>query len=64
MDKNELEIVSEFFCGFTCLQLAENRKDDSEQLTTSFLPEKTAKLKTMLALSAALMILRLCVSLT
>jgi len=29
-----------------------------------FLPEKADKLKTMLALSAALMVLRLCVSLT
>lgn len=45
MDKNELEIVSEFFCGFTCLQLAENSKDDSEQLTTSFFAREDCQVK-------------------
>ena len=45
MDKNELEIVFEFFCGFTCLQLAENSKDDSEQLTTSFFAREDCQVK-------------------
>jgi len=39
MDKNELETVFESFCGFTCLQLAENSKDDSEQTTSFFARE-------------------------
>lgn len=42
MDKNELEIVSEFFCGFI---LAENSKDDSEQLTTSFFAREDCQVK-------------------
>lgn len=39
MDKNELKIVFESFCGFTCHQLAENSKDDSEQKTFFFARE-------------------------
>lgn len=36
--------LSESFCGFTCLQLAENSKDDSEQ-TTSFFAREGCQIK-------------------
>lgn len=60
MDKNELEIVFESFCVFNWLKTAKMIVNKQPL----FLPEKAAKLKAMLALSAALMVLGLCVSLT